>query len=340
MKPQKRSIRDFFSPVSRSPQESPRGTPQLQGTRFPCLHPGRQTDIPHTPDATNARASPVGVSSASRDHTSLTINTPPAPARPAPSTVPHAPHTAKTTSPDAQPPPASQASANSGTSKRIVSNGEQVVLNSDSDSDNDSLIDIDWGVPTTAIKQVAPTTRSKRTTGSDEDGLRKPEKKPNSKKRAFDHVFESAQKNREIEQLIVEHKAGLERKDDKATEFVFNEDALGQAIRDDDDPEQAHRLFLAMQRTHATREENVFHFFHDTSDSIAVQSRFPASSLPQQRWASSFRGAKIVSICREWLLISPRCLCTRPGLSIRLRAPGVPAAGAPRRDGLVDDRPK
>ncbi|KAF2829752.1 hypothetical protein CC86DRAFT_403093 [Ophiobolus disseminans] len=274
MKPQKRSIKDFFSPVSRTPQDTARPPPQLQ-------------------DAGNARASPSSVSSTPQNPTPLTINTPTAPARPSISPAPHAPTAAKPASADPQPPPASQTSANSGASRRIVSNGEQVVLNSDSDTD--SLPDLDWGLPTTSskTKTVAPppTTRSKRTTEYDNDGLRKPEKKPRSKKRTFDRVFETAQKHKELERVITEHKAHLNNHEEAAAEFVFSEDALGQAVQNDDDPEQAHRLYLAMQRTSATQEKNVYHFFRDTSDSIAVQSRFPAHSLPDHRWTASFRDA-------------------------------------------------
>jgi len=95
----------------------------------------------------------------------------------------------------------------------------------------------------------------------------------------------------EVEQLIETHKAGLAHDEEEVAQFVFNEDTLGQAIQNADDPEQAHRLFLAMQRINAVQTESVFHFFRDTSDSIAVQPKFPANCLPQHRWTSSFRGA-------------------------------------------------
>lgn len=310
MKPQKRSIKDFFSPVSRTPQETLRGASQLHSTNL-ALHP----------DASNARASPL----------SLAINTPSAT-----SPAPPAPATAKAASPDAQPPPASQTSANSGASKRVVSNGEQIVLNSDSDSD--SLPDIDWGVPTTSSRTVVPTTRSRRTIEYDNDGLRKPETKPRSKKRTFDHVFETAQKHKELERVITAHKAHLNKNEEDAAVFVFNEDALGQAVHDDDDPEQAHRLFLAMQRTNAMQEEKVFHFFRDISDSIAVQSRFPADSLPEHRWTYNFRGADTTFDLLWDLLTHPRCISTGSSLHDRLRESGVPTSGASRRDGFLDDR--
>jgi hypothetical protein len=191
-------------------------------------------------------------------------------------------------SPDAQPPTTSQTSVNSGVSKRVVSNGEQVVLDSDSD---DSLVDLDFGIVGSSFKTVAPVTRSKRTTQHDEDGLRKPEKKVKTKKNQLDHVVEQAQRTRELERIINERKADLENDVGEAsnTHFVFDEDALGQAVQDDDDPDKAHRLFLAMQRTNASRVENVFHFFGDTSE-CATQPKFPIHCLPEHRWTTSFRG--------------------------------------------------
>lgn len=263
-----------------------------------------------------------------RSSAPLTINTPSAPPRPSTTATPHAHTAAKATSPDALPPVASQTSANSGASKRVVSNGEQVVLNSD--SDDDSLPDLDWGAYAATTKQVAPT-RSRRITAYDEygdDALRKPEKKARKSKKASEHVFESALKNMESEQLIETHKAGLAREEEEDAQFVFNEDTLGQAIKNDDDPEQAHRLFLAMQRTNAVQAESVFHFFRDTSDSIAVQSKFPVGCLPQHRRTSSFRGAHIPLPMVVYSLTCPRSVCTGPSFPHWLRAPGIPISRA------------
>jgi hypothetical protein len=176
-----------------------------------------------------------------------------------------------------------------------VSNGEHVVLNSD--SDDDSLPELDWGPLTTNVKTTVPITRSKRTTTDvDDDGLRKPERRTKSKKLPFDHVVEAAQKNKELERVIAEHKADLAKQPEEvpAPIFVLNEDALGKAVQDGD-PEQAHRLLLAMQRTNATHEETVFHFFDETPAQRPVKSRFPVDCLPDHRWTSSFRGKSIKS---------------------------------------------
>jgi hypothetical protein len=176
-----------------------------------------------------------------------------------------------------------------------VSNGEQVVLNSD--SDDDSLPELDWGPLTTNAKTTVPITRSKRTTTDvDDDGLRKPERRTKSKKLPFDHVVETAQKNKELERVIAEHKADLAKQveEEPAPAFVLNEDVLGKAVQDED-PEQAHRLFLAMQRTNATHKESVFHLFDETPSQRPVKTRFPAGCLPDHRWTSSFRGKSIKS---------------------------------------------
>jgi hypothetical protein len=167
-----------------------------------------------------------------------------------------------------------------------------VVLNSDSDTD--SLPDLDFGEPTPKFKpSVTITTRSKRASEDEEDGLRKPVKKPRSDQRTFDALVKSAQKNLETERKIKEHKAALDQSlEAPATANVaLNEETLGQVVQDDeDDPEKAHRLFQAMQRTNATQMESTFHFFQDTSDSIPVRTRFPINSLPNHRWASNLEG--------------------------------------------------
>lgn len=192
---------------------------------------------------------------------------------------------------EVQPPTTSQASANSGASKRTVSRGEQVVLNSDSDSD--SLPDLDWGEPLSSIKTSKPITRSKRAADSDEDGLRKPEKKGRNKKLSL--LVETAQKNIQLEQKILEHKADLEKplEEPAPAEFTLNEDILGQAVQDDDDSDRAHRLFLAMQRTKATQKDNVFSLFTNIDNCISLHPKFPSDSLPTCKWAHCLKGMRL-----------------------------------------------
>jgi hypothetical protein len=261
------------------------------------------------------------------------------PSTPNTSTVPPAPTTTNATSPDAQPPTTSQTSANSGTSKRIISNGEEVVLNSDSD---DSIPELDWGELPANVKTVAPTTRSKRTAEVDHDGLRRPERRAKSKKRPFDQVIETAQKNKELERIIIERKADLDKKVEEApvTKFAFNEDALGQAVQDDDDHDKARRLFFAMQRTNATQVECVFHLFGDCSDCDAPKSRFPVDSLPEQHWTSSFRGTNFTPYSCLQSLTHVRSFYERSSFLDRLRVSGVSTARASARTCFMDDRSK
>jgi hypothetical protein len=307
LKPQKRSIRDFFSPATPSSKESPLGTQQLPGTRHEFDKTLKRAAGPTLAES-RARASPVAIS---RTSSEAPNNTPPATHADRSSVPP-----ASTTNTENLPPPTSQTSANSGVSKRVVSsNGEQVVLNSD--SDNDSLPELDWGEPVPAWKPATPATRPKRTFQDEgdegDDELRKPQKKTKSKE--SDLLAQTVQEHAETERLIREHKAALESElEDSAPAFVFNEDALGQVVQDEHDPDKAHRLYLAMQRTNATQTEYVFHFSQDMSDSSVVQSRFPSHSLPKHRWTSNFQGDDDAS-SRSSNANSPKTLPTEIRLS-------------------------
>lgn len=190
--------------------------------------------------------------------------------------------------------PTSQTSVNSHGSKRIVSHAEEVVLNTDSESELDleSLPDLDFWENIPVIPPVNTTTsltRSKRISTDDGDTLCKPPKK--AKSTQFDWLVETTQRNIEIERTIQADKAKLERdlKAPVAAAFTLNERVLGQAVQDNDDPDQARRLYLAMQRTNATQMESAFHFFTNTTDSCPRQVKFPLNSLPEHRWAASFK---------------------------------------------------
>ncbi|EOA90927.1 uncharacterized protein SETTUDRAFT_45165 [Exserohilum turcica Et28A] len=202
------------------------------------------------------------------------------------------------------PVPASQSGpvhtpANPAPSRRIIFNRKDVVPNSDSDDDDDSLPDLDFNLPPHKSKPLAtPTahiaTRSKRTSDNDEDGLRKPTKKLKDDKRKFNSLVRTTQKKLETEREIQERKAVLdEAEQEPATAKVaINEETLGQVLQDDDDgPEKAHRLLQAMQRTNATQMESVFYFFKDTADAVSTHSKFPITAFPQQRWVSAFQNA-------------------------------------------------
>ncbi|RYO55030.1 hypothetical protein AA0116_g9708 [Alternaria tenuissima] len=275
MKPHKKSIRDFFSPVptnSTNAAASQSTLPQRNAKHAPT----RQSDPPKSSTALPDAVSHVTHPPLSSSNPSVSI----------------APSTTRAASADAPPFNPSQTSANSGTSRRIESNGQQMVLNSD--SDDDSLPDLDFGIPVTKVKALTTmtTTRSKRTSEDQVDGLRKPVKKAKGDRINFSALVQTAQKNRETERQILEHKTALETPLEIPVNasITINEETLGQVVDDDDDPEKAHRLFQAMQRTNATQLESTFHFFKDNSDSnsIPMRAAFPIRSLPNHRWVSNF----------------------------------------------------
>lgn len=115
-----------------------------------------------------------------------------------------------------------------------------------------------------------------------------PTKRVKDDKRKFNNLVQTVQKNLETERRIQEHKAVLDEpiQEPATKRITINEETLGQAVQDDNyDPEKAHRLFQAMQRTNAAQMDNVFYFFDDT-DTISVRTKFPMAALPQHRWAS------------------------------------------------------
>ncbi|CAN9393084.1 unnamed protein product [Alternaria alternata] len=295
MKPHKKSIRDFFSPVptnSQSAAASQSTLPQRSTCSLPSETCCLRLTHPTAADAKNAptrQSNPPKSSAALPDAVSHVTHPPLSSSNPSVST---APPTTRAASADAPPFNPSQTSANSGTSRRIESNGQQMVLNSD--SDDDSLPDLDFGIPVTKVKALTTmtTTRSKRISEDQVDGLRKPVKKAKGDRINFSALVQTAQKNRETERQILEHKTALETPLEIPVNasITINEETLGQVVDDDDDPEKAHRLFQAMQRTNATQLESTFHFFKDNSDSnsIPMRAAFPIRSLPNHRWVSNF----------------------------------------------------
>ncbi|KAI0581610.1 hypothetical protein TUN199_04546 [Pyrenophora tritici-repentis] len=110
----------------------------------------------------------------------------------------------------------SETSAHSATSRRIISHGQQVVLNSD--SDDDSLLDVDFGLgakPTPKPTTTVITTRSKRRSEDEDEQLRKPEKKSKVDKHKFETFIQTVQQKLETEQRIKERKAALEEADEE-----------------------------------------------------------------------------------------------------------------------------
>lgn len=196
------------------------------------------------------------------------------------------------------PPRTSQTSANSGASKRVLSHGKQVVLNSDSDSD--SMEELDFGVP--APKPSIPTYTGRPTRSRlavEEPELRRPPKSARSVgKRSSNKLMETAQKNIETEREIQESTKALERSradlkkmHEQPTLATTNidKDTLKHALQDGNDSDGADRLYKAVQRTNEAQAQTVYHFFDQTPD-LSLVSPFPHRSLPDHGWTVCFEG--------------------------------------------------
>lgn len=192
------------------------------------------------------------------------------------------------------PPTTSQTSANSGASKRVLSHGQQVVLNSDSDSD--SMEELDFGLPAPKPLKIPTYTgrTTRRTAFEDEPELRRPPKAArNNGKRSFNQLMETAQKNLDTERKIQERKAELakvEEEESVPAATHLDKYTLKQAIQVGDDSDQADRLYKAMQRTNEVRAHTAYHFFEDTPNPSLVPL-FPEKSLPDHGWTACFAGA-------------------------------------------------
>lgn len=196
----------------------------------------------------------------------------------------------RTASTENRPPTTSQSSVNSGTSKRVVSNGEEVVLNSDSETD--SLPDLDWGETPSKTKSSAQAAIARYKEEAKMNGLRRPPKKRKDEE-SFSLFLRAAQKDAEAERFIAEAKANLEKPlvdDETPADVEISEEALANVVRDDADPDKAKRLYLAMQRTSALHMEYTFHLFGGTREKLPISQSFPIGCLPNHGWTSVFEG--------------------------------------------------
>lgn len=200
------------------------------------------------------------------------------------------------TSIETLPPTTSQTSANSRASKRVVSNGKEAVLNSDSDSDFLEELDFKTGPPVPKLPKLPTHTgrTTRRTALEDEPELRRPPKAArNNGKRSFNQLMETAQKNLDTERKIQERKAELvkvEEDEERASATKdLTKDTLKEAIQAGDDSDQADRLYTAMRRTNEVRALTAYHFFEDTPNLPPIPP-FPKTSLPDHGWAACFAG--------------------------------------------------
>jgi hypothetical protein len=169
----------------------------------------------------------------------------------------------------------------------VLSEGEPMVLNSDSDSDLDSLSELEWSEPEATLK----ASKSKGKKEAQGSALRKP--LPARKEADFGLFVQKAQQHAEKGRKIAQVKADLEEPiadPIPPAEADISEEVLASAVHDEEDPDKARRLYLAMQRTNALHSECVYHFFDGSQDSVAKGPSFPINSLPDHRWTSSFQG--------------------------------------------------
>ncbi|KAJ4988800.1 hypothetical protein SVAN01_05777 [Stagonosporopsis vannaccii] len=266
-----RSILHFFTSAPRASQESP-------PDRTPATTSTHHVSQPST--STNSALPERAQSSAGRPSVSSTMND---------STVHDVPPAdSRTASVETLLPNTSQTSASSGPSKRVLSGGRQVVLNSDSDSD--SMGDIDFGLPAPKPKPAMHSGRPNRRIAVDEPGLRKPPKPAKATgKRSFNQLLETAQKNLDTERTIREQKASLDKVHEQPAPVATSLDrsTLKHAIQDDEDSDQADRLYKAVQRTNEAQVQAAYHFFeHAPSQSLIPP--FPKRSLPDHGWTICF----------------------------------------------------
>ncbi|KAF2737545.1 hypothetical protein EJ04DRAFT_574502 [Polyplosphaeria fusca] len=207
----------------------------------------------------------------------------------------------------AAPPPTSQSSTYSTSSKRVVVNGQQVVQDSDSDSDSDfeELIVLDFGkkVPndeplstprTRTSLRGAPSARSSIFKKPDDTALCKPPDRGTIAKPSLSRLIQIAQRTAEAEQRIAIGKANLENavEDTPIPDAEINEDVLAAVVNNDDDSDNAARLYLAMQRTSAPDLNCVVHIFPEAIDAeVPAGAQFPIQSLPRQGWAKSLENS-------------------------------------------------
>jgi hypothetical protein len=161
-------------------------------------------------------------------------------------------------------------------------------LNSDSESDFSDLDDI-W------------QTKSAATTKENDEPKGYVLPKPSQRKKddaEFSRLVQEARENAEMEKQIVEAQADLDRALSRKTPergLDINEELVAGALKDNDDPNKAKKLYLAMQRTNALDVECAFYFFDRPSDAqTSNEFSLSADSLSQPRLASFFKGSDLI----------------------------------------------
>lgn len=186
-----------------------------------------------------------------------------------------------------------QSSAQSG--KRIFSQGQPVVLNSDSESDLSDLDDRFEEIKNGPKPRVtAPRSPERDRVKAGGYVLSRPPKRRRDDG-IFRHLVQSDDENAEMERQIAEAQAEMDRPLRAETpddHLVISEEMVAGALKGDDDPEKAKKIYLAMQRTNALQVDCAFHFFvHHSNAQSPTSLSFPKDLLLQRKSMSMFKGA-------------------------------------------------
>jgi hypothetical protein len=193
-------------------------------------------------------------------------------------------------------------SLNSTSSKRVFRHGQEVVGNSDSDTDSsEGLEDLDDLLRSkpSSMKPKGTTDSPKEhnkylpTRSSRHSAYLRPQKPliPPAKKYkvSLSSLVEESKRDAARQAKFEAAKAKLAEPVPEPTTSESVEKTLASLVEDDEEGGEAERLMLAMKRTNVFQRDPTWQFFRAD---IEGQSRraFPKSSLARQKWASVFKG--------------------------------------------------
>lgn len=146
---------------------------------------------------------------------------------------------------------------------------------------------------------VPRTTRFAPYIELQENGLRKPSDKNKRPKASLREFVQSVVEKDETERVTAEAKAELERpvEETPPLEFEMTEKAIAEQIGNDEDGDEAKRIFRAMKRTDALENNCVYHLFKEKVEPSSTQEApFPIACLPEQGWAAQFDGEDVSKV--------------------------------------------
>lgn len=201
-------------------------------------------------------------------------------------------------------PHASQISLSSAVSHRIVKNGEQVVTNSDSETEtsDDDLLSLDFRTIKAPVQQrLTPGSMKTRTSGTPSSlsviGNKRAYQGPldgQARRPApsLNFLIEQTRKDAEREQKIARVKASVEepiQEEPPPQEEKMDEAEMAAVLQADEGGDNAERVLLAMRRTNALQLSCVWRGFDEKNVKRPPKRHFPSHVL-RQSWAASFKG--------------------------------------------------